>query len=163
MYQLFLCFQKLKAFLRHGCCQTARQKNRLQSYSKRRRHSSPPTPILKGYRTKPWRSTSSNSQRKATPNSSKNFKNKETFIKSTDFSSEEWSQFFVFTRTSWNYLKKYIRVRRAIQLMEEGFLEESNIDALAEEIGYNSRASLYSAFKQVMGTSLPDFRLEREV
>jgi AraC-like DNA-binding protein len=47
--------------------------------------------------------------------------------------------------------------------MEEGFLEEHNIDTLAEEVGYNSRASLYTAFKQVMGTSLPDFRLEREV
>jgi len=91
------------------------------------------------------------------------FKNKDAFIKSTSFKNEEWDQFFAFTRTSWNYLKKYIRVRRAIQLMEEGFLEEHNIDTLAEEVGYNSRASLYTAFKQVMGTSLPDFRLEREV
>jgi AraC-like DNA-binding protein len=91
------------------------------------------------------------------------FKNKEAFIKSTEFSSEEWDQFFAFTRTSWNYLKKYIRIRRTIQLIEEGFLSEANIDALAEEVGYSSRASLYSAFKQVMGTSLPDFRLEREV
>lgn len=91
------------------------------------------------------------------------FKNKEAFIKSTDFSSEEWDQFFAFTRTSWNYLKKYIRIRRTIQLLEEGFLSEANIDALAEEVGYSSRASLYSAFKQIMGTSLPDFRLEREV
>jgi len=91
------------------------------------------------------------------------FKNKDAFIKSTSFKNEEWDQFFAFTRTSWNYLKKYIRVRRAIQLMEDGFLEEHNIDTLAEEVGYNSRASLYTAFKQVMGTSLPDFRLEREV
>jgi len=69
----------------------------------------------------------------------------------------------VFTRTSWNYLKKYIRIRRAIQLLEEGFLSDANIDALAEEVGYSSRARLYKAFKQVKGTSLPDFRLEREV
>ena len=91
------------------------------------------------------------------------FKNKDAFIKSTSFTNQEWDQFFAFTRTSWNYLKKYIRVRRAIQLMEDGFLIENNIDTLAEEVGYNSRASLYTAFKQVMGTSLPDFRLEREV
>ena len=91
------------------------------------------------------------------------FKNKNAFIKSTSFKNEEWDQFFAFTRTSWNYLKKYIRIRRAIQLLEEGFLSDANIDALAEEVGYSSRARLYSAFKQVMGTSLPDFRLEREV
>ena len=91
------------------------------------------------------------------------FKSKSAFIKSTSFTNEEWDQLFAFTRTSWNYLKKYIRIRRAIQIMDQGFLLNHNIDALAEEVGYNSRASLYAAFKQVMGISLPDFRLEHEV
>lgn len=91
------------------------------------------------------------------------FKNKAAFIKSTPFSQEDWDQFFAFTRTSWNYLKKYVRIRRAIQLMEDGFLNSANIDALAEEVGYSSRASLYAAFKQIMGTPLPDFRLQQEV
>jgi len=34
---------------------------------------------------------------------------------------------------------------------------------LAQEVGYSTRASLYLAFRQVMGVALPEYREEREI
>jgi AraC-like DNA-binding protein len=83
---------------------------------------------------------------------------KNTYIKKSPFNKGEWEDFFSETHTSWNFLKKFIRIKRAMTLMEEGFLEEGSIEELAQEVGYATRASLYLAFRQIMGVALPDYR-----
>lgn len=83
---------------------------------------------------------------------------KNRFISSSPFKEGEWNQFFAETHTNWNFLKKYIRIKRALFLMTNGYLENNTIDDLARNIGYETRASLYLAFKQIVGKSLPEYR-----
>ncbi len=85
------------------------------------------------------------------------------FVRASNFSKDDWETFFAETRTSWNFLKKFVRIQKAAVLMEEGFLSEGNVDELAIEVGYSTRASLYLAFRQIMGVPLPEYRLEREI
>jgi len=94
---------------------------------------------------------------------SSDLQTKQGFVKQSPFEKEEWEKFFSDTRTSWNFLKKFVRIKRAIALMEEGFLVEGSIEELAQEVGYSTRASLYLAFRQVMGVALPEYREEREI
>ena len=90
-------------------------------------------------------------------------KTKQAFIKHSPYSAKDWEDFFFDSKTNWNYLKKFIRIKRALNLMEDGYLIHSNVEELASEIGYSTRASLYLAFKQVMGITLPEYRLEKEI
>ena len=85
------------------------------------------------------------------------------FVRASNFSKDDWETFFAETRTSWNFLKKFVRIQKAVLLLEEGFLTEGNIDDLAVEVGYSTRASLYLAFRQIMGEPLPEYRLKREI
>lgn len=94
---------------------------------------------------------------------SSDLQTKQGFVKQSPFEKAEWEKFFSDTRTSWNFLKKFVRIKRAIALMEEGFLVEGSIEELAQEVGYSTRASLYLAFRQVMGVPLPEYREEREI
>ena len=94
---------------------------------------------------------------------SSDLQTKQGFVKQSPFEKEEWEKFFSETHTSWNFLKKFVRIKRAIALMEEGFLVEGSIEELAQEVGYSTRASLYLAFRQVMGVPLPEYREEREM
>jgi len=48
-----------------------------------------------------------------------------------------------------------------LTLMDEGFLEEGNVDELAHAVGYSTRASLYLSFRQVLGITLPEYREEQ--
>jgi len=54
---------------------------------------------------------------------------------------------------SFSDLKKRIRIRYAKQLIQEGYLKSYTIDSLAETIGYSSRTSFYSSYKEVTGNS----------
>lgn len=94
---------------------------------------------------------------------SSDLQTKQRFIKQSPFDQEDWEKFFAQTHTSWNFLKKFVRIKRAIALMEEGFLEDGSIEELAQEVGYATRASLYLSFRQVMGLPLPEYRLGREI
>lgn len=96
------------------------------------------------------------------PTLSKVLHSRTDFVRASNFSKDQWETFFAETRTSWNFLKKFVRIQKAVVLMEEGFLNEGNVDELALEVGYSTRASLYLAFRQIMGVPLPEYRLERE-
>ena len=88
-------------------------------------------------------------------------RSKTSFIKYSPFDDREWERFFAKSGTNWNYLKKYLRVNRAVTLIKEGFLEEGNVDELAHAVGYSTRASLYLSFRQTLGTTLPEYREEQ--
>ena len=83
---------------------------------------------------------------------------KANFIKKSPFKSTEWDNFFFDTSTNFGFFKKYIRIQRAIGLMEEGYLENDSVESLAKTVGYSSRAPFYIAFEQIMGKSLTDYR-----
>lgn len=97
------------------------------------------------------------------PTLAKVLQSRTVFVRASNFSKEEWETFFAETRTSWNFLKKFVRIQKAVLLLEEGFLLEGNVDDLAVEVGYSTRASLYLAFRQIMGEPLPEYRLKREM
>ena len=83
---------------------------------------------------------------------------KANFIKRSPFKSTEWDNFFFDTSTNFGFFKKYIRIQRAIGLMEEDYLENDSVESLAKTVGYSSRAPFYIAFEQIMGKSLTDYR-----
>jgi hypothetical protein len=83
---------------------------------------------------------------------------KANFIKRSPFKSTEWDNFFFDTSTNFGFFKKYIRIHRAIGLMEEDYLENDSVESLAKTVGYSSRAPFYIAFEQIMGKSLTDYR-----
>ena len=83
---------------------------------------------------------------------------KANFIKKSPFKSTEWDNFFFDTSTNFGFFKKYVRIQRAIGLMEEDYLENDSVESLAKTVGYSSRAPFYIAFEQIMGKSLTDYR-----
>jgi hypothetical protein len=87
---------------------------------------------------------------------------KANFIKNSPFKSTEWDSFFFDTSTNFGFFKKYIRIHRALRLMEEGCLENDSVESLAKTVGYSSRAPFYIAFEQIMGKSLTDYREDGE-
>ena len=87
---------------------------------------------------------------------------KANFIKNSPFKSTEWDNFFFDTSTNFGFFKKYLRIQRAIGLMEEGYLQNDSVESLAKTVGYSSRAPFYIAFEQIMGKSLTDYREDRE-
>ncbi|MDC0082938.1 hypothetical protein OAI64_01840 [Schleiferiaceae bacterium] len=87
---------------------------------------------------------------------------KDNFIKNSPFKSTEWDSFFFDTSTNFGFFKKYIRIHRALRLMEEGCLENDSVESLAKTVGYSSRAPFYIAFEQIMGKSLTDYREDGE-
>jgi hypothetical protein len=87
---------------------------------------------------------------------------KANFIKNSPFKSTEWDNFFFDTSTNFGFFKKYVRIQRAIGLMEEGYLQNDSVESLAKTVGYSSRAPFYIAFEQIMGKSLTDYREDRE-
>ena len=87
---------------------------------------------------------------------------KANFIKNSPFKSTEWDSFFFDTSTNFGFFKKYIRIHRALRLMEEGCLENDSVESLAKTVGYSSRAPFYIAFEQIKGKSLTDYREDGE-
>jgi AraC-like DNA-binding protein len=54
---------------------------------------------------------------------------------------------------SFTAYKNLLRAEHAKQLIEEGYLENNTIDALAEECGYASRTSFSKTFKSLINIS----------
>jgi len=63
----------------------------------------------------------------------------------------DWRNYLNDENLSFSELKKKLRIQYAIRLIAEGFLEKFTIDSLTETIGYSSRTSFYSAYKEVTG------------
>ena len=86
------------------------------------------------------------------------YSKKANFIKRSPFKSTEWDNFFFDTSTNFGFFKKFIRIQRAIGLIEEDYLENDSVESLAKTVGYSSRAPFYIAFEQIIGKSLTDYR-----
>lgn len=49
--------------------------------------------------------------------------------------------------------KKIIRIQKTISLIEEGFLKNSTLEALANKVGFSSYSSFFKSFKTITGDS----------
>lgn len=72
----------------------------------------------------------------------------------TDIEKSTWQNFLTDEQLSFTDLKKKMRIRRAVALIDEGYLSRYTVESLAEQIGYSSRTSFYSVYKEVTGTHL---------
>lgn len=69
----------------------------------------------------------------------------------------EWEKYFYRYRTNFSNIKKLVRIKIAIRLIMQGYLDRYSIEALSNDIGYRSRTSFYSAFEQIQNQTFPDF------
>ena len=77
-----------------------------------------------------------------------------------DFSAigeNEWNAYLMEVGLSWPEFKYHIRVRYAIVLLNEGYLERHTLSSLIESLGMESRSSFYRAYLMVTQKS---FRVE---
>jgi AraC-like DNA-binding protein len=59
--------------------------------------------------------------------------------------------FKVYCNYSWSKYTKLLRVLKAEYLISNGFLLKNDMNALALEVGFNNRVTLYNNFKDVLG------------
>ena len=69
----------------------------------------------------------------------------------SNIDANDWRNYLNDENLSFSELKKKLRIAYANRLIAEGFLEKFTIDSLAQTIGYSSRTSFYSAYKEVTG------------
>ncbi|MEX2567689.1 MAG: AraC family transcriptional regulator [Cyclobacteriaceae bacterium] len=56
-----------------------------------------------------------------------------------------------------NEFLNHYRINHAVHLIEQGYLDDFTLEALAEQSGFNSRITFFNAFKKEMGTSPSEF------
>ena len=68
--------------------------------------------------------------------------------------------FFIFkyySEISFSDFKRTIRIKEAIRLIQNGYLNTNVIEALSEEIGFSTYSSFFKNFKEIMGMSPQDY------
>ena len=73
------------------------------------------------------------------------------------FPVSQWEKYYHRNHGGFSDLKKFVRIKIALQLINNGYLDLYSIEALSNDIGYKSRTSFYSAFEQVQSQSFPEF------
>jgi AraC-like DNA-binding protein len=61
------------------------------------------------------------------------------------------------TIISFNDFKKIIRIQKTIQLMEDGFLNNNTMEALAVQTGFTSYSAFFKSFKSISGMSPQEY------
>lgn len=54
-------------------------------------------------------------------------------------------------------LKKIIRIRKAIELIDEGYLKNNTLEALSSQTGFSSYSTFFKSFKSITGKSPKDY------
>jgi len=83
---------------------------------------------------------------------------KENLIDLSAIPESEWNEYFLRKGLTFISLKRWIRVQIAKKLIAEGYLVTYSVEALSIDIGYQSRSSFYSAFKQTEGITFMEYR-----
>ena len=65
--------------------------------------------------------------------------------------AEEWQAYLQHQGTNFSQLKKKVRIGYALELLNEGYLNDYTVDSLSETVGYKSRTSFYSVFEEITG------------
>lgn len=79
-------------------------------------------------------------------------------VMKTGISFETWSTYLTWTDFTFIGFKRKIRIQYVKKLIDSGYLNQYSVDGLSEKIGYQSRTSFYSAFKEVEGVSFTVYR-----
>lgn len=83
--------------------------------------------------------------------------NKALLYSESGFPVSQWEKYYHKNHGGFSELKKFVRIKIALELINSGYLDLYSIEALSNEIGYKSRTSFYSAFEQVQNQSFPEF------
>lgn len=83
---------------------------------------------------------------------------KDVILQQSPFELEEWKLFFQEQHKNFTYYKKWVRVHKAIKLIEGDYLDQYGVQALCSEVGYSSRSSFYLAFEEITGKRLSEYR-----
>ena len=83
---------------------------------------------------------------------------KDAYLNQTPFTMQQWDVFFKQTNSSYSQMKKHVRISHARRLIKNGYLTNYSVEALSEEVGYQSRTSFYASFEQTAGMKLSEFR-----
>jgi len=80
----------------------------------------------------------------------------DTLIIKSNIDLYTWRNYLEDEQISFTTLKKRIRVNYAQRLLAKGFLDQYTVEYLTTTIGYQSRTSFYTAFKEVTGKSFAE-------
>lgn len=83
---------------------------------------------------------------------------KEQYFELYDVPKNAWEHYFALQGMRFGQLKKDVRIHRAKNLINQGYLQTYSVEALSEEVGYQSRTSFYSAFEQISGLKFTTYR-----
>ena len=87
---------------------------------------------------------------------------KADFIENAPFTPEQWREYTKVTSKGFITISKEIRIKKAVELINGHYLNQHSIDALSRNVGYESRTSLYSAFKEIVGVTLSEYLEDAE-
>lgn len=83
---------------------------------------------------------------------------KEELIVVSDIPESDWDEYMSRKGLTFNGLKRWVRVQISKKLIQDGYLDKYSVEALSQDIGYRSRTSFYSAFKEIEGVSFMEYR-----
>ncbi len=83
---------------------------------------------------------------------------KEELIVVSDIPESDWDEYMIRKGLTFNGLKRWVRVQISKKLIQDGYLDKYSVEALSQDIGYRSRTSFYSAFKEIEGVSFMEYR-----
>lgn len=83
---------------------------------------------------------------------------KEELIVVSDIPESDWDEYMSRKGLTFNGLKRWVRVQISKKLIQDGYLDKYSMEALSQDIGYRSRTSFYSAFKEIEGVSFMEYR-----
>ena len=87
---------------------------------------------------------------------------KADFIENAPFTPEQWRKYTEATSKGFITVSKEIRIKKAIELINGHYLNQHSIDDLSRNVGYESRTSLYSAFKEIVGVTISEYLEDAE-
>lgn len=83
---------------------------------------------------------------------------KEQLLVVSDIPESDWDEYLNRKSLTFNGLKRWVRVQISKKLILDGYLDKYSVEALSQDVGYRSRTSFYSAFKEIEGMSFMEFR-----
>lgn len=83
---------------------------------------------------------------------------KEGYLPTTPFTMDQWQEHFDEHQMKFADFKRAVRINRARRLIQNDYLESHSVDDLSKAVGYLSRTSFYTAFKDVVGIKFSVYR-----
>ena len=82
--------------------------------------------------------------------------NLNALITKSNIDLNSWRNYLEDEQVSFTTLKKRIRINYAQRLLASDFLDQYTVEYLTQTIGYQSRTSFYTAYKEITGKSFTE-------